>query len=466
MYVQIRLRNIGWTKLYIQPSAEKKDEFILVGANANVSNPYVTLKMSDGELSVISQRDEVEEDKEEFKGKLKDLATRIVEAERQGVDLSEIDEEAMERAVKPYDPSKIRVEPKVFSLRQVYDMINSGDLDISPDFQRNEVWDTFRKSRLIESILLRIPLPVFYFSEDEKGVLSVVDGLQRLSAIKQFMDNNLELKNLEYLDNCEGKRYTREGHSLEDKYIRWFNATQISANVISAESPYQVKFDIFRRLNTGGKPLNSQELRNCLMNSAAREALRDMAHSEQFIRATGNSIDDTRMMGQEMAMRFIYFHDLYFNRENGVRDYNGLIDDCLDNLVDKLRRLSKEQLCIYKQKYDIAMENAHYLFGRHAFRKVTAETNNDSSRSLINKALFVSWSVILSQYDTDTLKLIFSPCSFIHILGKAIRNDDDFFYNLSYGTNGARNIQYVFSKVEEIMAQNIKPQHAQWIKNS
>lgn len=455
MYVQIRLKNIGWTKLYIQPNAQKNDIFFLVDAKADVSSPYVTLKMENGELSVINQRDEVEEDKEEFSGKLKDLSARIIEAEKQGVDLSEIDEEAVEKAAKPYDPSKIRVEPKVFSLRQIYDMIKNGDLDISPDFQRNEVWDTFRKSRLIESILLRIPLPVFYFSEDEKGVLSVVDGLQRLSAIKQFMDNELVLKNLEYLNNCEDKYYTLDGHSLEDKYIRWFNATQISANVISAESPYQVKFDIFRRLNTGGKPLNSQELRNCLMNSAARKILRNMARSESFITATGNSIDDNRMMGQEMAMRFIYFYDLYFKSEKGIKGYNGLIDDSLDDLVDKLRRLSKEQLSEYQEKYETAMANAYYLFGRHAFRKVNADTNNDSARSLINKALFVSWSVILSQYDTSVIRGKFEQNSFIRILGEAIQNDDTFFYNLSYGTNGARNIQYVFNKVESIVKENL-----------
>lgn len=454
MYVQIRLKNIGWTKLYIQPDPEDNSLFYLVDAK-NWENPFVKLKMGEESLIVLNLSDEVEEDEEEFKGKLNDLFERIVDAEKQGVDLSEIDEEALQRAAKPYDPSKIRVEPKVFSLRQIFDMINNGDLDISPDFQRNQVWDNFRKSRLIESILLRIPLPVFYFSEDEKGVLSVVDGLQRLSAIKLFMDNKLMLKNLEYLDNCENRYYTKEGYKLEDKYIRWFNATQISANVISAESPYQVKFDIFRRLNTGGKPLNAQELRNCLMNSAARGVLRDMAKSKMFVKATGNSIDDSRMMGQEMAMRFIYFYDLYFHNEKGIMGYNGLIDENLDDLVDKLRRLSKEQLYLYKDKYDIAMENSYYLFGRHAFRKVYQFTVNNSQRSLINKALFVSWSVILSQYDPSEIRQRFEECSFVHILGEAMYHDANFFHYLSYGTNGAKNIQYVFNKVEEIMKERL-----------
>ena len=453
MYVQIRLKNKGWTKLFLQPDKSDKDTFLLVEAADKVDSPILSLKRDDNKLTVIRQTDDVEEDREELSGKLADLASRINEAEKQGVDLSELDGEAGDKAAKPYDPNKIRVEQKVFSLRQIYEMINCDDLDISPDFQRNEVWDNFRKSRLIESILLRIPLPVFYFSEDERGVLSVVDGLQRLSAIKAFMDNTLVLKGLEYLNNCEGKCYSAEGNSIEDKYKRWFNATQISANVITADSPYQVKFDVFRRLNTGGKPLNSQELRNCLMNNAVRDLLRHMSSSQPFKEATGYSIDDRRMTGQEMGMRFIYFLDLYTH--NRLHDYNGLIDDCLDSLVESLRRLSKEQLEVYKNKYETAMRNAYYLFGRHTFRKVNADTEYDSPRSLINKALFVAWAVILSGYDTDFIQTSFKRNSFIKTLGKAIDDDEMFFTYLSYGTNGVKNIHYVFAKVKGLMDANI-----------
>lgn len=458
MYIQIRLKNVGASKLYIQPKAEDTESkyFMLVDNSSNTQNPYFNLKLEDGTFKILTKRDEVEEDEDELKGKLSDLAMNVMEAQRQGFDLSEIDEEATKKSAKPYDPSEIRVEPKVFSLRQIYDMIGNGDLNISPDFQRNEVWDNFRKSRLIESILLRIPLPVFYFSEDEKGVLAVVDGLQRLSAIKQFMDNNLMLKDLEYLDNCEGKYFTKGELKLEDKYVRWVNGTQISANVIDSKSPYQVKFDIFRRINTGGKPLNAQELRNCLMNNAARETLRNMAMSKEFITATGNSITDIRMQGQEMAMRFIYFYNLYYPNHDGIKEYNGLIDDSLDGLVDKLRKLSKEQLSEYEEKYKAAMKNAYYLFGRHSFRKVNQETNNESGRSQINKALFVSLSVILSQYDFNEIKNKFEKNSFIFVLGKDIDTNPDLFYYLSYGTNGARNVIYTFKCMEDLITKSFK----------
>jgi len=88
---------------------------------------------------------------------------------------------------RPYDPAAIRVDPKTFSLRQIIDMIDDGDLDLAPDFQRNQVWKEKAKSRLIESILLRIPLPAFYFSADGDGRLRVVDGLQRLSTVHSFV---------------------------------------------------------------------------------------------------------------------------------------------------------------------------------------------------------------------------------------------------------------------------------------
>lgn len=138
MYIQVRLKDVGWTKLYVQTDAKDNTMFLLVDNNLDVSKPYLTLKMKDDSLAIKHQRGEVEDDNDELKEKLNGLYLRIIEAKKQGDDITEIDEEAIVKSIKPYDPSKIRIEPKVFSLRQIYDMINSGDLNISPDFQRNE----------------------------------------------------------------------------------------------------------------------------------------------------------------------------------------------------------------------------------------------------------------------------------------------------------------------------------------
>ena len=179
-----------------------------------------------------------------------------------GTEDSEIDDVLEDN---PYDPDKIRVDTKPFSLRQIFDMIESGDIDLTPDFQRNLVWDHARKSQLIESILLRIPLPIFYFAQDEEGKIIVVDGLQRLNTIREFMKNQLKLKNLEYLEEkCGGKYYSKDEKDsgkipIDAKYYRWFNMTQIIVNVIDPSSPFKLKYDIFRRINTGGQPLNSRK---------------------------------------------------------------------------------------------------------------------------------------------------------------------------------------------------------------
>jgi uncharacterized protein with ParB-like and HNH nuclease domain len=135
-------------------------------------------------------------------------------------------------------------------------MVKEGDLELAPDFQRKKVWGPVQKSRLIESILLRIPLPAFYFSSDEQGLLQVVDGLQRLSTINDFVNGKFVLNGLEYLQkDVGGKRF----ETLPANWSRRVYSTQIIANVVDPQTPDQVKFDIFKRINTGGSPLNAQE---------------------------------------------------------------------------------------------------------------------------------------------------------------------------------------------------------------
>lgn len=148
-----------------------------------------------------------DQEKMDFIDRLNALANDVREALAQGVDLSSLDLPEHAGKMKPYDPELIDVRDSPISVFQAYTMILDKDINLSPDFQRNVVWDSKRKSRLIESILLRIPIPVFYFSQGKNGKLSVVDGLQRLTAIKSFMDNELKLSELEYLTELNGLTY-------------------------------------------------------------------------------------------------------------------------------------------------------------------------------------------------------------------------------------------------------------------
>lgn len=420
-------------------------------------NVWIDTILKSNSLIITYISDKIIEDKEIINEKLDALYLQLIEKEQSGTESSE-NEQVDD--IQPFDPEDIKVHAKPFSLRLVSDMIDDGDIDLSPDFQRNFVWNTHQKSRLIESILLRIPLPMFYFSEDSDGRITIVDGLQRLTTIKEFMDNKFALKDLEYLnDNCEGKYYKDEGSKigLDKKYMRWFNQTQFSVNVIDPSSPPKVKYDIFRRINTGGKPLNNQEIRNCLASKDFRNTLQKMTQLEEFKIATDYSIKSRRMEDQEVALRFMMFQKIYDIDEN-FDSYSGYMDSSLNDFTENFRNVKEDKLNHFKISYSKAMLNAKYLFGsRFAFRKVRLKDIAPSSnKQLINKALFVCWAVLLSYYEPDKIKNLNKEFCLLEPLATKIQNDIDLLNYLSYGTNSKNNLIYVLKAAEEIIENHLK----------
>jgi hypothetical protein len=173
--------------------------------------------------------------------------------------------------VKPWDPKYIRITTKNFSIREIYSQISEDELDLAPDFQRSFVWNLRQQTRLIESILLGIPLPAFYFNQDISGAHQVIDGVQRLTTVRLFMSDLLVLaaSHLEYLSSLGGLRYS----TLDAAVRRRFSGTQIVAHVIEPQTPDEVKYDIFNRVNTGGSPLTAQEIRHCMSKQRSRAFL-------------------------------------------------------------------------------------------------------------------------------------------------------------------------------------------------
>lgn len=194
------------------------------------------------------------------------------------------DDEAIAR---PWDPNKIRVSTKNFSIRQVLDQIDDHDLELAPDFQRNFVWTLDQKSRLIESILLQIPLPTFYFAEDDDGMYRAVDGLQRLTTIHSFVRRGeFALRGLEYLNSANGQYF----EDLPQAWKRRIFSSQLVVHVIDPSTPSDVKYNIFKRLNTGGSPLNAQEIRHCMSKNRSRDFLRKCAFSPEFEQVAGGAL--------------------------------------------------------------------------------------------------------------------------------------------------------------------------------
>lgn len=316
------------------------------------------------------------------------------------VELEEVGESSTD--TKPWDPNKIRISTKPFSLRQVVDMIADGDIDLAPDFQRLFVWKPAQRSRLIESVLLGIPLPAFYFNQDHAGAMQVVDGVQRLTTIYRFATGKEPLEDLEYLKHMEGQKFSE----LDVALRRRFQQTQIFVNVIEPQTPDDVKFDVFRRINTGGSPLTAQEIRHCMSRSRSRQLLKNLTAQPSFHAATDHAFkNERRMADREVALRFCAFRSLADIED--YREFNSLDSFLLDfaRRVDGIHQtkpsLSDGDIDRLSADFDRAMRTAIVVFGNAAFRKYPSWAKR---RGPINRALFESWSVALADYSPEEIE--------------------------------------------------------------
>lgn len=408
--------------------------FYLSGSTAD-NRDYVVVEDDNTKVFKLKKKKAFEETPEVVEERMLGLYEEWIEAQSQGF---ETDKEDMPQSQKPgYGPNDIIVSTDSYSISDLMRMVDNEDIEIAPHFQRHFVWDRTRQSRLIESIFLGLPLPAIYLSEYDDGRMTIVDGLQRIRTIKAFIDNKLRLCNMEYFDFCNGKTF--ENIKLPELQLRRFKRTQITCFKIDYRSPSQLKYDLFRRLNTGGKALNNQEIRNCLSRKPVQDTLYDMISSEEFKSATCRSIKDTRMAAQESALRFICFYDFYTSAAD-LSGYDGNMSRALDSCVERLNKASKQELDNYKKLFRDSMKLAKCVFGEYAFRKVSRGYQNSKRKSSINKSLMLATTVLLAvngdKYISDTN----ITDKFVDLLKKDKKLQDA----ISWSTSNKDNILHVF----------------------
>ena len=217
----------------------------------------------------------------------------------------------------PFNPNDISIDKKTVLVETCIKRLIQKSIVLNPDYQRHEVWDDVRKSRLIESLMLKIPIPMFYVSADEKSVYTVVDGLQRLSSLRDFIlgqnflkkkdeylrGKGMKLQGLEFWTQYDGKTFSELPTYLQNRITE----TELTFTIINPGTPEEVKRNIFKRINTGGLYLTPQEIRNALYNGSATELLNALAKNESFLEATTNSVKSERMDDFELILRCIAF---------------------------------------------------------------------------------------------------------------------------------------------------------------
>jgi hypothetical protein len=358
-----------------------------------------------------------------------------------GVEAEVVDAEP--EIARPWKPEEIRVGTKQFSLRNILDLIDDGDLELAPDFQRNTVWKARQKSRLIESILLQIPLPAFYFAEDANGMMRVVDGLQRLSTVRSYVrgvPQSFALSDLEYLESEERKRFEELVPALQ----RRIHNAQIVVHVIDPTTPPGVKYDIFKRINTGGTPLNAQEIRHCMSEDRSRNFLKQCTQAPEFDMATGGSLHEhIRMDDREVVLRYCAFW------LRGVEGYaaQGSMDAFLETttaMLDDPEQVSDTKLRDLYASFRSTMVKCHEVFGENAFRKWPHDAHG---RHPINRPLFESWSYVLSKYSEEDLE---RRKDAIVSAARALMTDDRAYNEaITAGTGSIAKVRLRFARAED-----------------
>ncbi|MBD5101937.1 MAG: DUF262 domain-containing protein [Subdoligranulum sp.] len=281
----------------------------------------------------------------------------------------------------------------LFELKRKYEKIPS-QIILDSSFQRNDVWKINQKRELIESILMGLPLPIFYFNEDRQGRLVVIDGRQRLTTFFEFMDEKkgFSLDNLKILSNLNKKKFRDLDTNLQTKIEDY----QIIAHVIQQPTPDRIKFDIFDRVNRAGTQLNKQEIRNALYQGNATELLLKLSRTEEFAEATGHAFaKEVRMKDRYILLRFIAFY-LYYdsglpvisNAQNATYQYTGDIDEFLGLAMEYLNTCPEDQLEEIQDVTLKALKNAAYYLGKNAFRLTDTMADGSIKRYPININIF------------------------------------------------------------------------------
>lgn len=337
-----------------------------------------------------------------------------------------------------FNEREIRVTQKMVTVFMIENWIQTKSLNLQPEYQRNLVWDPKRKSALIESILLNIPIPTFYFDEDDQGVKNVIDGLQRLSTIHQYINGEFKLKNLQYLSNCENKSF----YDLDNKYRTKILETVLVANVLDERCSPMVKMDIFRRVNTGGVHLNPQEIRNIMATSSVRRLLVDMSTCEEFILATNGRVTDIRMGAQELCLRFITIISAYNWEAHDFDYYHGLLK-MMDACVLTLNRADDKQLSAILMSFKDLMRQSHIILENMSFCKY--ENNR------INKSLFTSWAIVLHYFNLNDDLLEKKKDQIKKRYLYRLQYDKAFFDSITSSTGSKKYILYSIETIRKIM---------------
>ncbi|MFP3040697.1 DUF262 domain-containing protein [Treponema primitia] len=330
----------------------------------------------------------------------------------------------------PFNPNEISIQIIPRTIGQLIDMLRFDEILI-PSYQRiPNLWNNKKKSRFIESLMLNLPIPLFYFDEAEDKKWRVIDGLQRISTLEHFIlvgekeetltknKNPLRLSDLEFKREYEGKTWAGLPRSIQ----RRIETNQVTINLVGKGTPEEVKYNIFSRINQGGLELKPQEIRTALFQGYRIDFLEQLISSEtdegkSFKLATNNSVSSSRQEDLDFATRFISFYI------RGYKEYEPDMDSFLTIGTKSIPQNLLEQKKIL-EKFQGAMNLSFQIFSEDAFRKTERIVIKR-----INKPLFEVISVCFARLNQDEQRKLLDHKEEFKDLFRKLQRDNDIFFN-------------------------------------
>lgn len=334
-----------------------------------------------------------------------DLAEVIRELLAKGIIIEPYEEEGYDSERSDPDrfiPADVKINQNPINVYNLMERLENSEIDLQPGYQRKgNLWSVEAQSRLIESLMLKIPLPTFYFDASNEEKWKVIDGLQRLSAFQNFLvgipddsgRKKMRFKGLQYLTEFNDKTFDE----LPRQYNRRIKEASIVAYTVEKGTPDAVVYNIFQRINTGALPLSDQEIRQALYHGNATDLTQELADSVEFLTATQKAVKTDRMADREYITRYLAFTQLDYRS-----DYKGNIDLFLIKGLKVVNDYDMEELQNIKDKFKHIMIDCSEIFGKYAFRKYSI----GGRRGPINKALFELWSICFFSLEKEQMQKI------------------------------------------------------------
>lgn len=338
-----------------------------------------------------------------------------------------------------YDYQKISVSHSKTTIRDAMHRITTGKIVVDPKLQQGFSLDKKKQSRFIESILLRMPIPVIGVYAQSPNNWVVINGLREIHTLDLFINHNgLSLSYLDFLS--EVKDLSFDG--LPGNLKRLIEETELQFYIVQPSTPPEIRFSLFDRMNLLGTHLSSQQIRHSVLQGKSTNLLIELSTNETFLKATGQSINPRYMDDCECVLRFLAFYTKGYSQYSDV-DFNGFLIECMENL----NALSDADIDELRWKFVQAMKKATLVFGENAFRRTERYTY-----SPVNKSLFEVWSTLLLKYTDEQLS---NNQSRIVTGFEILMKSDNFLKSVSVETGTDRMVGTRFEMVANLLARVI-----------